>query len=138
MKRLIVIGLATFAGTALLAPPADAAPECYRYASGAKCTVTYKDYPSHLTSVSLTIRNNKPGLGGARNYVRPSGGWLDSDSNRDHRRWNGRVGRSGGMYWRGWAKYWRACARGQSGFVCTPWMGQGPKPLGHPLDVLFD
>jgi hypothetical protein len=137
MKRLIVIGLAAFSGATLIAVPSDAEAGCNRTKFGVQCDIDYRVSPAQVETLSFGIRNNY-GPPGARNYVETNAGWLDSDNNSDHRHWNGRVGKAGTRYWRGFARYWRACVRAsRPRFVCTPWAYQGPPPLGSPGELLF-
>jgi hypothetical protein len=133
--RALVVGAVLMAGFA--ANPAQAGTKCSRSKQTAHCAVGYYIFPSRTDTLSFEIRNNSEGLEGRRNYVYTDRGWLDSDNDRDHSRWNGHVGRWGRFYWRGYAKYWRACTDAtRPRFACTPWVGQGPRPLGSPFDVL--
>src|SRR5262245_4495061 len=126
MRRLIVIGLAAFAAATLLATPANAATKCTRTAAHAYCAVGYYIFPSTNDTLGFEIRNNSPGLEFRRNYVYTDRGWLDSDNDRDHSHWKGHVGRWGRFYWRGFARYWRACTVAtRPHFACTPWVYQG-------------
>jgi hypothetical protein len=121
----------------LAATPAQAGTKCGRYKQGAGCRVSYYIFPSTTDTLRFEIRNNYAGLERRRNYVYTDRGWLDSDNDRDHSHWKGHVGRAGKFYWRGWAKYWRACTEAtRPHFACTPWVGQGPRPLGSPFDIL--
>lgn len=133
MRRLFAIAVAALVAATLQATPAAAAKtktDCNRTKYGAQCTVRYSVFPRYDT-MKFGIRNNY-GSPGYRNSVSTTRGWLDSDNDSDHRRWNKRVGRANKDYWRGWAKYWRACTRASSPkYVCTPWVGQGPRPLGN-------
>ena len=121
----------------LAATPAQAGTKCGRYKQGAGCRVSYYIFPSTTDTLRFEIRNNYEGLERRRNYVYTDHGWLDSDNDRDHSHWKGHVGHAGRFYWRGWAKYWRACTEAtRPHFACTPWVGQGPQPLGSPFDIL--
>jgi hypothetical protein len=134
MLALIVAALAL---AAFAATPAHAGTKCSRGTQGARCAVSYYIFPSTTDTLSFEIRNNSEGLERRRNYVYTDRGWLDSDNDRDHSHWKGHVGRWGKFYWRGWAKYWRACTVAtRPHFACTPWVGQGPRPLGSPFDIL--
>jgi hypothetical protein len=137
MRRLIAIGLVVFAAAPFLTMPAVAGADCNRSKFGVQCEIDYRVSPAQVETLRFGIRNNF-GAPGARNYVETEAGWLDSDNNRDHRRWNGRVGKPFVRYWRGFANYWRACVRAsRPRFVCTPWAYRGPRPLGSPGELLF-
>lgn len=131
-----MIGLAASAVATLLAMPADAAADCKRTKSGAHCLITYLASPGAPQELHFTIRNNS-GDPDSRNAVRTNVGWLDIDNNRDHRHWHGPAGKAGQRYWRGFAKYWRACTNTwiEDQFVCTPWAYRGPPPLGTPFGL---
>jgi len=132
MKRTIALAVAALAAMALMAlpaAPAEAKTTCKRSKYGASCKVTYRVIPRYET-MRFGIRNNYGGRG-YRNSVETDRGWLDTDNDADHRRWTPRFGRSNRRYWRGWAPYWRACVGAtHPRYVCTPWVGRGPAPLG--------
>jgi hypothetical protein len=135
--RFLALVVGALLVAVVAATPAQAGTKCGRYKQGAGCRVSYYIFPSRTDTLRFEIRNNYAGLEGRRNYVHTDRGWLDSDNDRDHSRWRGHVGRAGKFYWRGYAKYWRACTEAtRPRFACTPWVGQGPRPLGSPFDVL--